>query len=144
MRIALLVATLLVTAVLGAAACTPTNPPPPPPAPAAPVVEEKPKEVPDVALTDADRACTTDADCGLISVDCCGCNAMGKQTAARKDRMDAIAARRQPICGTIACAQAISDDPSCAATKAGCKAGVCVAVEPPAPGASGVGVEPIK
>ena len=102
-------------------ACQEAKPPapPPPPLPAAADV--------DVTATDAERQCSTDADCMLTTVDCCGCNALGRQTAVRKDKLQALTERRRVICGTVACAQGMSDDPSCAATKALCRAGQCTA-----------------
>lgn len=118
----------------------PTIAPPPQPASAAPE--------PGVNVLDEERRCSSDAECTLTTVDCCGCDALGKQTGVRKDRLAALTERRRPICSVVSCAQAISDDPSCTATKAVCRDGMCVpdsiAGDNGAKKPAGVGVEPIR
>ncbi|OGQ21483.1 MAG: hypothetical protein A2138_05475 [Deltaproteobacteria bacterium RBG_16_71_12] len=113
---------MLAVACAAAFACKEAPPPPPPPPPPVPTAAEV-----DVTATDDERRCAADADCALATVDCCGCNALGKQTGVRKDKLVALTDRRRPICGTIACAQGMSDDPSCVATRAVCRDGSCVA-----------------
>ncbi len=115
----------------------PASPPPPPPPPPVPAAADV-----DVAATVDEQRCAADADCVLATFDCCGCNALGHQVGVRKDRAEALAARRLPICGTIACAQGMSDDPSCVATRAVCRDGRCAPDTAAAP-AAGVGVEKI-
>jgi hypothetical protein len=88
--------------------------------------EEAAKAQPDPRVLDDDRKCTSDADCTLATSDCCGCNALGSQTGVRKDHVADLANRRAPVCAGVACGQGMSDDPSCTATKAVCKAGLCV------------------
>ncbi len=112
-----------------------TQPPrPPPPLPTAAEV--------DVTVGDDEQRCEVDEECVLTTVDCCGCNALGRQTAVRKDRLLALTERRRPICSTIACAQGMSDDPSCSASRARCLAGRCTA-DAAAAVQRGVGVEKI-
>lgn len=113
----------------------------PPAAPAVTVPLPTATEV-DVAATADERRCVVDDDCTLTTEDCCGCATLGKQTGVRKDRVQALTERRRTICGAIACAQGMSDDPSCVASRAVCRQGQCV---PDAAAASGrgVGVEKI-
>lgn len=129
-------ARLLLLSCAALLACQEAKPPPAqaPPLPAAADI--------DVTATEAERQCSADADCTLTTVDCCGCNALGRQTAVRKDKLPALTERRRAICGTIACAQGMSDDPSCAATRAQCRTGVCTA-DTAAAAQHGVGVEKI-
>ena len=92
---------------------------------------------PDPRVSAAERTCHADGDCVLTSEDCCGCNGLGRQTAIRKDHADGLAARRISACASIACASAMSDDASCTARRAVCKAGACepeVVVAAPAVG----------
>ncbi|MBI1946429.1 MAG: hypothetical protein HYS27_12075 [Deltaproteobacteria bacterium] len=132
-----LLAVLAAVLVAGAlvACAKPPPPPPPPPPPSLPTAAEV-----DVTATDDERRCAVDADCALTTVDCCGCTSLGKQTGVRKDRLQALTERRVPICGTIACAQGMSDDPSCQATRATCRDGRCVAADEAAQPPAGVGV----
>jgi hypothetical protein len=133
---------LVVFAFVVVAACK--EPPPPPPPPPPPVKEVKKDPDAEVKLSADDRACTRDDECTLITEDCCTCTTLGTQTGVRKDHLEAVIARRTPICGTANCPQAMSNDPSCNARRAKCMNGVCM---PDAPGVKppeGVGVEPIK
>lgn len=77
-----------------------------------------------------EHACTADTDCVLIDEGCCPCSAMGRRTGVRADMARAVAERRGSACAGIMCAQAISNDPSCAATRAVCRGGQCVADTP--------------
>lgn len=130
------VAPPLLLTLVATISCKEAKPPAPPPMPLPTAAEV------DVTATDDERRCAADADCMLTTSDCCGCNALGKQTSVRKDRIEALTERRRPICATIACAQGMSDDPSCAATRAVCRQGRCV--PDAAEGApKGVGVEKI-
>lgn len=126
----------LVLLCLALLACQ-KDPPPPAPAPVMPAAADV-----DVTATADERRCSVDEDCALATVDCCGCAALGRQTAVRKDKIQALTERRRPICGTIACAQGISEDPSCSAARAVCREGTCVP-DSPAKASSGVGVEKI-
>jgi hypothetical protein len=101
--------------------CEKKAPPAPPP-----IVAENVETRPDTGLQAADTACTADAECTLTTNDCCGCAALGTQVGVRADHLAALTARRQPICSSIVCAQQMSDDPSCTARKAVCRAGQCV------------------
>jgi hypothetical protein len=119
---------------------------PPPPAVGEPVAPSggAPAAAPvaDVPVSDEDRACSADADCALTSKDCCGCRALGENVGVRKDRLEAVAARRAPICREIVCAMAMSEHPSCSATRAVCRDGLCVP-ETTAAAPGGVDVERI-
>ena len=98
----------------------------------------------EMRATNEDRACTADAECVLATEDCCGCSSLGKQIGVRVDRIAVLTDRRAPICAATLCAAAMSEDPTCAATKAGCRAGVCVADVATAPAApAGVKTEAI-
>ncbi|MCC7072370.1 MAG: hypothetical protein IT383_13660 [Deltaproteobacteria bacterium] len=125
-------------AVLGllAVACREPAPPPPAPPPLPTAAEV------DVTATADEQRCAVDADCVLATFDCCGCNALGRQVGVRKDRVQALGARRAPICGAVACAQGMGDDPSCGATRALCRDGACVPDAAAGP-SRGVGVEKI-
>lgn len=137
--LALLVAVL----ALSLAACRDKAPPAataPSPAPPLPTAAEV-----DPTATADERRCTADADCTLSTLDCCGCAALGKQIGVRKDRVQALTERRRPICGVVACAQGMSEDPSCSATRAVCREGQCVPDVASGPkGGAGVDVEKIK
>ncbi len=79
------------------------------------------------ALISADEArCSVDDDCALTSFHCCGCSAGGKAAAVHKDKLAEVLQRRGVVCGEYACAQVVSDDPTCAATHAVCREGKCV------------------
>lgn len=128
-RLALSLAAFL---AVGLAACKDPPPAPPPPTITAPTA-------PDERITAADQQCTNDSECALTTADCCGCNAAGKQIGVRADVVAALAQRRAPVCGAVSCAQSLSDDPSCTATKAVCRAGKC---EPDVGGAGATGTKP--
>lgn len=122
--------TLIVVSLLAFASACPKPAPPPSTTPAVSAetlkAEEAAKAQPDPRVLEDDRKCASDADCTLATADCCGCNALGSQTGIRKDHVADLAKRRAPVCSAIACGQGMSDDPSCTATKAVCKAGLCV------------------
>jgi hypothetical protein len=82
--------------------------------------------VPDAHVLADDRTCAVDADCTLTTADCCGCNALGSQVGVRKDHVAALAARRAPVCGGVACPTTMSDDATCSANGAVCRDKVCV------------------
>lgn len=121
---------------LAALACR-KEAPPPPPLPQLPTAAEV-----DVTATEDERRCSADVDCVLTTIDCCGCAALGRQTGVRKDRVQALTERRRTICDGIACAQGMSEDPSCSASRAVCREGSCVP-DAAAAGNRGVGVEKI-
>src|SRR5688572_23950045 len=120
MRTTLLITLALVTAFT---ACKET--PPVAPTVVDPKTAAAPAVAPDERITAADQQCTQDSECALTTADCCGCNAMGKQIGVRADVVASLAQRRAPVCGGVSCAQSISDDPTCTATKAVCRAGKC-------------------
>lgn len=93
---------------------------------------------PDERITAADQQCSQDSECALTTADCCGCNAAGKQIGVRADVVASLAQRRAPVCAGVSCAQSISDDPTCTATKAVCRAGKCE----PDVGAAPAGMKP--
>ena len=96
-----------------------------------------------VTATLEDRRCTSDRECTLTTVECCGCQSLGANTGVRKDRLASLAERRTPTCAATNCAMAMSQDPTCSATRAVCRDGLCVPnvgrTDPP-PGGN---VEPI-
>lgn len=127
----------LLTIISATAACKEA----PPPAP--PIVAPT---APDERITAADTQCKQNSECALTTADCCGCNAAGKQIGVRADIVAALAKRRAPVCSGVSCAQSISDDPTCTATKAVCKAGKCepdVGTSTAAPAVMPTPVEPI-
>jgi hypothetical protein len=70
-------------------------------------------------------ACHAASDCVLVSDDCCGCTAGGKQKAIpKKERAGSERAREARCAGTM-CVAVMSHDPSCAANSAVCKEGKC-------------------
>lgn len=121
------------------------------------VSEEQRKEVQRIALegrvrkmraalvSEADATCTKDDECELTSFHCCNCASGGKMSAANKEKLPQLLQRRGIICEDYACAQVVSDDPTCSATTAVCREGKCVPdVKASAPtGVQGVGTEPI-
>jgi hypothetical protein len=133
MRTPLLVTTLLFFTALAACKETPpatttTATPTPtatPTTPTTPTATPTVAGAPDERVTAADQQCTQDSECALTTADCCGCTSLGKQIGVRADVVAALAQRRAPVCASVSCAQAMSDDPSCSATKAVCKAGKC-------------------
>lgn len=143
----LLFACLLSLGCSRGASSSPSEPPTMPPgapapaaaAPAAPAAPESPTA--GIAVLDDERRCTADSDCTLTTADCCGCQALGKQVGVRKDKLVAVGERRAPVCTAVACAQAISDDPSCSAAAAVCRDGLCAPATGPA---TAVPVEPIR
>ncbi len=144
-----LVVTLAFLAALAALTACNKEPPGLPPAVekivAPPVVPTAPTAA-DERITAADQQCAQDSDCALTTADCCGCNASGKQIGVRADVVAALAQRRAPVCSGVSCAQSVSDDPTCTATKAVCKAGKCEpdgAASMAAPGMKPTPVEPI-
>jgi hypothetical protein len=84
----------------------------------------------------AAAACKADADCVLVPVDCCPCSAGGKQRAIPAKEKDSYERARQERCSETMCTAMMSTDPSCAASKAICKAGTC-ALGGPAPAVGG-------
>jgi hypothetical protein len=138
---------LLALLLISASSCNKQRDPPPAKPP-----EPTPEPAHDLYVVDADQACTANADCALITKDCCGCQSGGSQVGVRRDRLAALGERRRPICQGMVCASFMSDDPSCTATRARCEMPT-----PAAPGAKGrcvpegaskptpaAGVEPIK
>jgi hypothetical protein len=120
-------------------ACKETAPPVAPTPTIAPTAPAAPA-APDERVTAADQQCTQDSDCALTTADCCGCTSLGKQIGVRADVVAALAQRRAPVCASVSCAQSMSDDPSCTATKAVCKAGKC---EPDVGGAPAMKPTPV-
>lgn len=80
----------------------------------------------DPRATDDERRCTSDGECALVSADCCGCEAMGALTGVRTSALAGIKARRVSLCAEVVCAQALSQDPSCAAQRAVCRSNLCI------------------
>ncbi len=135
---------VIAAALVCFAACQKQTPPPAPGPSATDTAVAAAKAAPDPHVLDDDRRCTSDADCTLTTVDCCGCNALGAQTGVRKDHVAALTARRTPVCAAVQCAQQMSDDPSCSAREAACRSGVCVPdTGEAAPETKGPAAEPI-
>lgn len=96
-------------------------------------------------IKDDEATCTRDEECELTAFHCCNCGGGGRMAAARSDALPEVLRRRGIVCAEYACAQVVSDDPTCSAERAVCREGKCVpdvpASTPPAP--EGIGVEPI-
>jgi hypothetical protein len=142
--------TLTLLAVLVLAACSKSAPAPKVAKPEPERVAVADKEEPDAgtvsdltAVTLDERRCTANADCALITEDCCGCDSGGKQVGVRKDAIAELGARRTPICSQVVCSQQLSDDDSCDARRARCMEGQCVPDVPGAKPPAGVAVEKI-
>ena len=74
------------------------------------------------ALTDM-SACETADDCTLVEA-CCGCNAVGRRVAIRKDAVAEFEGTKAQRCAGNLCKQGISSHSSCDA-EAGCEHGRC-------------------
>jgi hypothetical protein len=75
--------------------------------------------------------CKTDADCVVVTDDCCPCSEGGKQRAIPKKERAAYEKDRHKRCQGTMCTEAISQDPSCS-QRAMCGAGICELGEPAA------------
>lgn len=108
-------------------------------------LEARVKKMRAALISDDEKQCTKDDECELTSFHCCNCTAGGRMAAVSKEKVPDVLKRRGVVCEEYACAQVISDDPSCGATRAVCREGKCVPDVPAAaPGATeGVAVEPI-
>ena len=78
----------------------------------------KPKSAP------VETDCKTDADCVVVSDDCCSCNQGGKQRAIPKKKKDGYERERRKRCADTQCMEMMSQDPSCS-QHALCGAGIC-------------------
>jgi hypothetical protein len=131
----------LAIAVACAASCTDAcEPRKMAPASVAPGV---PLEMMSVHVTSSERRCSTDADCVVVTEDCCGCAALGRQTGVRADQVARLNERRGPVCAQTLCESAMSDDPTCRATRAVCRSGLCAADVPAALAPAPIATEPI-
>lgn len=107
-------------------------------------LEARVKKMRAALISDDERKCNSDDDCELTAFHCCNCTAGGRMAAVNKEKVTELLQRRGSICQDYACAQVISDDPSCGAERAVCQEGLCVPGPATAPkGAAGIGVEPI-
>lgn len=108
-------------------------------------VAEKHVKKMQAALTMPDeQKCASDAECTLTPFHCCPCEHSGKLVAVNRTAVPQIVQRRSAVCPDYVCAQVVSDDASCAATRAVCREGMCVPDVPAdAKKADGVGVETI-
>lgn len=75
--------------------------------------------------------CKTDADCVVVTDDCCPCSEGGKQRAIPKKERAAYEKDRHKRCAGTMCTEAISQDPTCS-QRAMCGAGICELGEPAA------------
>jgi hypothetical protein len=73
-----------------------------------------------------ETTCTVDDDCVLTPQHCCTCAAGGRAMAVHKDKLPSLLQRRGQACDDYTCAQIVSSDPSCDATRAACRDGKCV------------------
>ena len=69
--------------------------------------------------------CHSDADCVLVTDGCCGCNEGGKQRAIPAKARDGYEKKRKAVCRKTMCPALMSEDPTCLAPHAVCKAGTC-------------------
>jgi hypothetical protein len=86
-------------------------------------------EAPQPAAPAGPPECKKPADCEVIPVECCGCNAGGAQMAVPKARVAALKKERAKKCKGTVCAQMMSQDPSCLQVPT-CKDGRCVLIMP--------------
>lgn len=120
------------------------------------ISDEQRKEVQRIALegrvrkmraalvSEAEAQCTKDDDCELTAFHCCNCASGGRMAAVNKEKLPELLQRRGIVCQEYACAQVVSDDPTCSATAAVCREGKCVPEVPDSAKApAGVDVEPI-
>jgi hypothetical protein len=75
--------------------------------------------------------CKTDADCVVVTDDCCPCSEGGKQRAIPKKERAAYEKDRRKRCQGTMCTEAFSQDASCS-QRAMCGAGICELGEPAA------------
>jgi hypothetical protein len=68
--------------------------------------------------------CKTDADCVVVSDDCCACPQGGKQHAIPKKEKSAYEKDLRKRCSDAACTEVMSQDPTCT-QHAMCAAGIC-------------------
>jgi hypothetical protein len=68
--------------------------------------------------------CKTDADCVMVTDECCSCNQGGKQRAIPKKEKAAYEKDRKKRCAETECAEMMSQDPTCT-QHAFCAAGIC-------------------
>ena len=64
-------------------------------------------------------------DCVLVTDGCCGCNEGGKQRAIPARARDGYEKKRKAVCRKTMCPALMSEDPTCLAPHAVCKAGTC-------------------
>ena len=62
------------------------------------------------------KGCRQDSDCIKVSADACGCTQGGKARAILKTKQSAYSTVLSAKQADVACAQVISNDPSCSAT----------------------------
>jgi hypothetical protein len=74
--------------------------------------------------------CKTDADCVLVSDDCCPCSEGGKQRAIPKKEKASYEKDLRKRCTGTMCTEVMSQDPSCS-RRAFCGAGICELGDPP-------------
>ena len=79
----------------------------------------------------ATEDCKKDTDCVVVPDDCCSCNEGGKQHAIPKRDKESYEKARKQRCAAQACAEVMSQDPSCS-KRAFCGAGICELEDPPA------------
>lgn len=76
-------------------------------------------------VTDEDRVCAADGDCVIVGLEC-DCSNGGSQIAVNASVVDDVESRKT----AAACPAAISEDPSCSASRAGCIEGRCELLSP--------------
>jgi hypothetical protein len=79
--------------------------------------------------------CKIDADCVVVTDDCCPCSEGGKQRAIPKKERAAYEKDRKKRCEGTMCTEVMSQDPSCS-QRAMCGAGICELGEPAADAAA--------
>lgn len=106
-------------------------------------MEARVKKMRAAFVSDEEASCKSDDDCELTAYHCCNCSAGGRMAAVSKSAMSELLRRRGVVCAEYACAQVVSDDPTCAAERAVCREGKCVPDAPASTAPEGIGVEPI-
>jgi hypothetical protein len=78
----------------------------------------------------AAHECKSARDCVLVSADCCGCSAGGRQISIAKSKLAGFK-KAQAHCGAVSCVAMLSADPSCTMV-ADCLEERCVLANAPA------------
>ncbi len=98
------------------------------------------------SVQDKNRGCQIDSDCTVVSEQCCDCAHGGRKAAVNREGFQELIRIRTFVCKEVNCRQQVSDDETCAATRAQCVQGKCELKAAASPGGTpeGIGVETIQ